>query len=387
MTTRPLSRSLVMVLLLAGWVALLAAGAALTACGGPSPEELAAVDYTPLPDGDWPLATPEEVAVDPTLVAALYHQAATLETLESLLVLKDGQLIAEDYFNGGAPNRKGNLQSVTKSFVSALMGLAIEQGCVAGVDEPMLTYFPELAGRAQRSDPRKADITIRDLLQMRAGYPWEESTEELFDLLYRGFRTSTIVEVPLVRDPGSDMEYSNLSAHILGIIVARACDTDLRDYAQTVLLDPLGVNAGPWGWAWENYRLGSGGLELSPRDLVKFGQMILDGGVYDGGRILPEAWVADSLRTYSNDAWPYRVGRNFNDIGYGYQWWSVRAGEHPYHLAWGHGGQQIALIPDQNMVVVATADPLFAQHGDKPWRWEKANLNLVADFIASLPSE
>ena len=92
-----------------------------------------------------------------------------------------------------------------------------------------------------------------------------------------------------------------------------------------------------------------------------------------------------SLQTYSEDAWPYRVGRNFNDIGYGYQWWSVRAGNHHYYLAWGHGGQQIALLYELGMVIVVTADPLVGQHGDSPWELEKANLNLVADFIKSLP--
>jgi CubicO group peptidase (beta-lactamase class C family) len=80
------------------------------------------------------------------------------------------------------------------------------------------------------------------------------------------------------------------------------------------------------------------------------------------------------------------VGRNFRDIGYGYQWWSVRAGKHHYFLAWGHGGQQIVLLDDLDMVIVATVDPLHLQHGDGPWRIEKANLNLLADFVASLPT-
>ena len=81
------------------------------------------------------------------------------------------------------------------------------------------------------------------------------------------------------------------------------------------------------------------------------------------------------------------MGRHFKDIGYGYQWWSVRAGAHRYNLAWGHGGQQIALVPDLNMVIVVTADPLHGQHGDTPWKRERENLNLVADFVSALPSQ
>jgi hypothetical protein len=80
------------------------------------------------------------------------------------------------------------------------------------------------------------------------------------------------------------------------------------------------------------------------------------------------------------------VGSNFKDIGYGYQWWSITAGDHQYNLTWDHGGQQIAVLSEYDMVIVVKADPLFAQHGDVPWKHEKANLNLVAGFIASLPS-
>ena len=119
--------------------------------------------------------------------------------------------------------------------------------------------------------------------------------------------------------------------------------------------------------------------------MAKFGQLYLDGGELEGNRIVPADWVRDSLQIYSEDAWYYRVGRNRRDSGHGYQWWSVRAGDHRYNLAWGHGRQQIALLDELDLVVVATADPLYAQSGDEPWRLEKANLNLVADFIAFLP--
>jgi CubicO group peptidase (beta-lactamase class C family) len=98
-------------------------------------------------------------------------------------------------------------------------------------------------------------------------------------------------------------------------------------------------------------------------------------------------WIRDSLQIYSEDAWDYRVGPNFQDIGYGYQWWSARAGDHHPNLAWGHGGQLIVLVDEFDMVIVVTADPLYGQTWEQPWNHEKANINLVADFIASLPSE
>ena len=169
--------------------------------------------------------------------------------------------------------------------------------------------------------------------------------------------------------------------------MARACDTDLKSFAQEHLFAPLDVHVGDWIQDWEGYYNGHADLYFTARDMAEFGQLYLNDGEYQGNQIIPADWVHESLQTYSEDAWNYRVGRNFNDIGYGYQWWSTRAGDHHYNLAWGHGGQQIVLLDEFNMVIVVKADPLFGQHGDGPWKHEKANLNLVADFIASLPGD
>lgn len=356
----------------------------LTGCG-PSPAELETVDYTPLPGGDWEVSTPEEQGLDSDLVAELYYNAAEVETLKALLVLKNDHLIAEGYFNGGSVEQDFRIQSATKSYTSALVGIALDQGCLTSVDQKMMEFFPELAERI--TDPRKEQITIRDMLQMRAGYPWEESSAELFELLYSGFRPSNLVDVPLVRDPGSDFDYSNLTSHLVGVIVARACETDLKSFAQEYLFEPLGVQVGDWITDWEGNYNGHGDLHFTARDMAKFGLLYLNDGEYEGRQIISSDWVQESLRIYSEDAWDYRVGRNFKDISYGYQWWSVTAGGHQYNLAWGHGGQQIAVLDEYDMVIVVKADPLFGEHGDAPWRHEKANLNLVADFIASLPDK
>jgi CubicO group peptidase (beta-lactamase class C family) len=354
-------------------------------CGGPSAEDLAAVDYAPVSRDDWQVSTPEEQGLDPTLVARLYYNASKLETIYSLLVFKNGYLVAEDYFHIGTSKQKVNIHSVTKSINSALVGIALEQGCLSSLDQKMMEFFPELA--SQITDPRKNQITIQQMLQMRAGYPWEESTAELFNLLYAGFRPSTLVDVPLVRDPGTGFEYSNLTSHLLGIIVARGCGTDLRSFAREHLFSPLGIVSGFWQQDWEGYYLGYSDLRLSAHDMAKFGLLYLNDGEYNGTQIVPANWVHDSLQLYSENAWKIRVGRNWRDNGYGYQWWSIRAGKHRYNLAWGHGGQQIALLDDLDMVIVVTVDPLHGQHGDGPWKIEKSNLNLVADFVKSLPSQ
>ena len=356
----------------------------ITGCdNSASPEALADVDYTPITIDIWPTSAPEEQGLDPELVRDLYANAAELPTSYSLLVFKNDQLIAEDYFHIGSPDLQVNIHSVTKSITSALVGIAIDEGCLAGVDQKMMDFFPEF--KDQIIDPRKNEINIQQMLQMRAGFPWEEASQEMTDLLFSGFHNDTLVYVPLVRDPGSDGEYSNLTPHILGIILARACGTDLKSFALEHLFEPLEIEPGFWQQDWDGNYLGFSDIDLSSTDLAKFGLMIANGGVHNDQQIVPEDWVDDSLKDYTQNIWNFRVGRNWRDNGYGYQWWSVRAGNYRYHLAWGHGGQQIAIIDELDMVIVLLVDPLHLQYGDEPWRIEKGNLNLISDFVASLP--
>jgi CubicO group peptidase (beta-lactamase class C family) len=366
-------------------VSLIAGCGLVAGCSrGPTDEELAAVRYAPEAVAGWTLSTPEEHGLDPDAVAELYWRAGQLETIRSLLVVKGGELVAAGYFHDGSPTYRQMVASVTKSFTGALVGIAIDRGCLAGVDEPMMTYFPELADQVQ--DRRKNSITIRQLLQFRAGYPWEESSEEGMAWLYGRFRPSDLIPAPLVRDPGSGWDYSSFSSHLLAVIVARACDADLMDFATEHLFGPLGITPGDWITDREGYRNGHGDLELSALDMARFGQLYLDGGRFQGQQVVPESWIADSWQPYTEDAWYHEVGGNFGRTAYGYQWWIIDAGPHTYDLAWGHGGQQIAVLPELDMVVVVTADPLFGDHSGGGWSLEKANLNVVADFIAGLPA-
>jgi CubicO group peptidase (beta-lactamase class C family) len=357
----------------------------LAGCDGLPDEEPDAVDYTPLPGDDWELSTPDAQGLDPMLVAEMYQDAADLETLYSLLVVKNGYLVAEKYFHEGAVDQKDRLQSVTKSFTSAMVGIALEQGCLSSVDQKMLDFFPEVAD--QITDPRKEQITIRDLLEMRAGYPREEDDAALWDGLLSGHYPPLVAAFPLVSDPGTRFHYSNLSSNWLGIIVDRACGMSLKAYAEEHLFAPLGVEPGEWGQDAEGHNNGCGDLHLTARDAAKFGLLYLDDGVYEGDQIVPADWVHDSLQTYSvNEAFTKRVGR-FRDIGYGYQWWSANAGGHHVNFAWGHGGQLIVLVDDFDLVVVTTSYPFWLEHNDESWKHEKAIITMVSEFVDALPGE
>jgi CubicO group peptidase (beta-lactamase class C family) len=364
----------------------------LAGCG-PSAEDLETVDYTPLPGDDWKVSTPAEQGLDPMLVSELYRNAAELETLYGLLVIKNGHLVAEKYFNEGTVDQKYQQQSVTKSFTSALVGIALDQGCLSSVDQKMLEFFPEWVG--QVDDPRKEQITIRDMLQMRSGYPWEETDPALFEALLSADYLGLIDGFPLTSDPGTKFQYSNLTSHWLGVIVARACDTDLKSFAEEHLFSPLDAELGDdWIKNWDGYYIGLAGMHVTARDMAKFGLLYLNEGEYEGNQVLSADWVRDSLQRYSEgvniSGWiPGITSRfgTFRDLGYGYQWWSGRAGDRYFNYASGHGGQFIVLLDDLDMMIVTVADPFWQQHDDESWKHESAIIELVGKFISSLPVE
>jgi len=305
-------------------------------------------------------------------------------------VIKNGYLIAEDYFNEGSVDQKDRLQSVTKSYTSALVGIALDQGYLSSVDQKMIDFFPEVAD--QITDPRKEQITIRDLLQMRAGYPWEETDPALWDGLLSGYYVPLIEGFPLITDPGTEFHYSNLTSNWLGIIVDRATGMNLKAYAEENLFLPIGGEAGEWGTDAEGHNNGCGDLHLTARDAAKFGLLYLNDGEYEGNQIVSASWVKESLQRYSENinatgGFPANWGLSISDIGYGYQWWSARAGDHYFDFAWGHGGQLIILLDEFDMVIVVTSYPFWLQHDDEAWKHELANVNLVGEFIKSLPSE
>jgi CubicO group peptidase (beta-lactamase class C family) len=351
---------------------------------GASAEELAAIDYTPLErEDDWEISTPEEQGLEPELVAQLYYGAAQLDTLYSVLVIKDGLLIAEDYFNEGSVDQTPLLQSVSKSYLSALVWMAMTQGCFSNLDEKLIDYFPEV----QVTDDRKTEITIEDLLQMRSGYPDEETHQDYLDALYWGLYPPLIEDFPLVCDPGTCFNYSNVGYSLLAILLSRACEGDLRQFARESLFKRVDINLRVWTKDRQGNYIGSGGMHTTARDAARFGQLYLDDGVYQGKQIIAAEWVQDSMQSYSDRAKNYGSALVFKDLGYGYGWWTATVGDHDFSFAWGHGGQLIVLLDDLDMVIVTTADPFEGEHSDNSWKHERAVLNLVGRFISTLPGE
>jgi CubicO group peptidase (beta-lactamase class C family) len=348
-------------------------------------ESLPEADYAPLPGEEWEISSPEKEGLDPDLVEDLYQYAEDLDTLYSVLLVKNGVLVAEKYFNGAARDESRLLQSASKSMISALVGIALQEDCLSNIDQKMIEFFPEVAD--QVTDPRKREITLRQMLQMRSGYPDEETDPAYLEALYQGVYTPLVEGFPLVSPPGTSFYYSNLTYSWLAVILQRACGTDLRDFSQEHLFGPLGAEVGDWLKDAEGNYVGSGGIHLTPREAAKFGQLFLDDGKYQDQQILPAAWVDDSLKIYSQGAKDYGWGFPFGKLDYGYGWWHASVRKHDFWFAWGHGGQFIVLLDDLDLVIVTTADPFFGQHDGNSWKHEKEVFGLVGDFISSLPAE
>ncbi|MBC8441623.1 MAG: serine hydrolase [Deltaproteobacteria bacterium] len=352
----------------------------LVGCG-PSAED-SKIDYTPIAVSDWKVSTPDAQGLDPGTITKLYCNAGKLETIYSLLVVKNGYLIAEGYFNSGSVKQKSIMASVTKSFTSALVGIALDQRLLSNIDQKMLDFFPELA--SQISDPRKQKITLRKMLEMRAGYPWEKTHADLIDGLFSGLYPPLIEKFPLASDPGTRFHYSNMTSNWIGLIIARSSGISLKAFAEKNLFTPLGVKVGEWVQDVEGNNIGCGGLHLTARDAAKFGLLYLNNGKFNGNQIVPENWVKNSLQTYSVNEGPKKKVGHFRDIGYGYHWWSAKIDNHRVNFAWGHGGQLIVLVDHLDMVIVTTAYPYRKEYSRAQWKNEKAILKMVSKFVSSL---
>ena len=339
--------------------------------GCTTPENIGEADYLPLDTEEWQISTPGEQGINPHLIESFYADAAEMETLYGLLVIKDGALIAEKYFNGGSIDRRQDLASVTKSFTSALLGVALRDCDLESLDQKMVEFFPEY--KDQLEDPRKMEITLENMVQMRSGYPWEEFTPPYLDQLFKSPRwIGHIVDFPLTSDPGTQFGYSNLTAHLTGVVVAKSCGQSLYSLAEDFIIEPIGGEMGTWPYDPSGFNYGSGALALTARDAARFGLLYLNGGRFQDEQIIPSEWVEASLARYSTGIYGDGLGGYLKDLGYGYFWWSASVGKHDFNYAWGHGGNLIVLLHDLNMVIVITADILPGMPGEESWKREGA---------------
>jgi CubicO group peptidase (beta-lactamase class C family) len=319
-----------------------------------------------------PRASAESVGIDGAAIAKLVAdiRAGNYSDVHSLLVLRSGKLITEEYFHGEDERRGqslGNvrfdaatlhdLRSVSKSVTSALFGIAMASGAIADIDAPVLRYFPEYD---DLQTAERLRIRLRDVLSMTSGLEWDEDSRPYGDPLNSetamdaaSDRYRFVLSRPIAAPPGERFRYSGGDTMLLAAIIERATKQRLSKYAEQVLFRPLGIERHEWIAYPDGTPIAASGLRLLPRDMAKFGLLYMQRGQWRGTQVVPEAWVKASMSAQAKVS-----DRPFGFQNYGYQWWlgTARDDAHtPWIMAVGYGGQRIMLIPSRDLIMVMTA--------------------------------
>jgi len=319
-----------------------------------------------------PKATAQSVGIDGALIAKLVAdiRAGKYSSVHSLLVLRSGKLVTEEYFQG-EDERRGqalgsvrfdattlhDLRSVSKSVTSALFGIALASGAIRDIDTPVLQYFPEYE---DLQTPERRRIRLRDVLSMTSGLDWDEDSRPYGDPLNSETAMDAasdyyrfVLSRPVAAPPGERFRYSGGDTMLLAAVMERATKQRLSKYAQQVLFRPLGIESYEWITYPDGTPIAASGLRLLPRDMAKFGLLYMQHGQWRGTQVVPEAWVKASTSAQAKVS-----DRPFGFQNYGYQWWlgAARDDAHtPWIMAVGYGGQRIMLIPSRDLVLVMTA--------------------------------
>ena len=276
--------------------------------------------------------------------------AASLPDLRSLVVSRGGEVVGEYYAPRVRPDGLANVKSASKSIIAILIGIALERGLIPDIEEPIATYFPELR---RDPDPRKRAITVEDLLTMRSGLastsgenygPWVKSPNWVRFALRQ----------PMVSEPGTGMQYSTGTSHLLSAILTRVSRTSTWQFAQDALFTPLGLRLARWARDPQGIYFGGNEMLMTPRQMLAIGELYLDRGRFKGRQIVPVAWVDTSCVPRTTSVWD-------SDRQYGYGWWVQRFGSHTACFAWGFGGQYIFVFRELDLVIVATSSTAVSE--------------------------
>jgi CubicO group peptidase (beta-lactamase class C family) len=292
-------------------------------------------------------STPAEQAMSAARLARVFALAQRhASQLHSLLVVRNGRLVREQYWPPNQRNTKHILNSCTKAVLSTLVGIAVALGHLSESDRA-LDFFPEYAALG---DDRQRRITVRHLLTMSSGISWPQyGPDNVSDAMSRSDDwVRFILERPMAVEPGAVTNYSNGDSHMLAAILERATGGSALAFAQAALFEPLEIHDASWDCDPQGRNIGSAAMYLTPADMAKFGVLYLSEGMWQGRRIVSRDWIARSLSQQT------RMPTKGGAAGYGYYWWLYP--ERGLCEAWGGAGQRIAIFPARSLVVVMTAE-------------------------------
>ena len=287
-------------------------------------------------------ATP---AFDEMQLSRAVEQIGSIPRSHALIVARDGKPVVERVFRGPSLDAPVNVKSASKTIIDALIGIAIDKGVIASTDQPIL---PLLKARAPAGlSPKVGSITLDHLLSMRAGL------ERTSGRLYYGRWVASpnwiqfALSRPFTDEPGGTMLYSTGNTHLLSAILTDASGRTTLDLAREWLGKPLNMAIPSWTRDPQGVYFGGNEMAVSPRALLRFGEMFRNGGVHEGMRLLPEGWIRASWTPHTHDR---------HDDGYGYGWFITEAHGQRIYYAWGFGGQMLYVVPSLGLTIVVTSD-------------------------------
>ena len=303
-------------------------------------------------DDGWEIGTPESVGLSPDALEGIHRVLLEEERFPGalgMLVIKDEKLVWEMYLRTPMDrDRYHHIQSATKSVTALAFGLARDDGRFPTLDATIADIFPE---KMTGLDAVKQAITLRHLLTMSSGLDFDNSVfsmEMWVDKPADPLRH--ILDKSLYAAPGTVFRYRDADPQVIGYAIQRQVGIRERDLVARRVFEPLGIRDYFWESGGDGVTLAPHGLHLRPRDLAKVGQLVLDGGVWEGGRIVSQDWAVQMTSAQTTSSTKASDGSFFD---YGYYWWMVPNGA----CAWGHGGQYVLLQPARRMVIVHIALP------------------------------
>lgn len=316
-----------------------------------------------LQDG-WNLSTPEQENMSRSKLDQMFsvaHQEERFRLLRSITIIRNGNIVAETYTHDPQDiARIQNIKSATKSFTSILTGIALQRKVLDSLSQTFSTIFPEYFSNR----PEKRNITIQHALTMKTGLQYNDE-EHHYKFYFSDDIIDYILASPLNGPPGQQFFYCDDNPTLVSYAIQRKFGKSLAEFAREYLFSPLGIT----DWKWESSKtgvnFGGSNFYLKPRDMAKFGQMLLQQGKWQGQQIVDSTWIAEATKDrYAN--------------GYGYYFWLL-SDLHAYCAA-GHGGQYIIVVPAKNLVVVVTAWPYMQ---DTEWLRDNFLGTLLKDIISA----
>jgi len=324
-------------------------------------------------DDGWEIASLKSQGLDSVKISNLASKirSGKYKKVHSLLIVRNGYLLFEDYYYGNEVDKAHEIRSASKSYISALLGIAIDKGFINSLDQKMMDFFPEY--QTSDLDSKKYQITIKHLLKMRSGLTDDDGYTESDNWI------KYITELPLGADPGEQWFYATSGTHLLSGIITKATGKSSLDFAKEYLFEPLNITIDQWAQDPQGYHSGGNHMVFTSRNMAKFGLLYLNNGLHDGKQIISSQWISETLQPYSNTGWGW--GSDFEEAGYGFLWYVGKMNNYQIYFAAGHGGQFILNVPKLNMVIVTTAEWWLM---DSPaWSQMQAILNFISSEIVT----